>query len=131
MKQRTWKLKRNTHEQPSVGMDTQEGSSQVHEAEKGTGRDSTRRAAREEASVCTTMRERNLRQVGEHLQEARSTPCVPTDEDLEEPAHKSERTEETCRHGVPDPLRTVRRSLHWRDREATDRRQGLQSTRQQ
>ena len=89
-------------------MDTQEGSSQVHEAEKGTGGDATRRAAREEDLVCTTIHERNLRQAGEHLQEAQSTPCVPAEEHIEEPAHKSERTKETCSQesGAPDPLCT-------------------------
>ena len=37
--------------------------------------------------MCTTVHERDLRQAGEHLQEAWSTPRVLAEEDLEEPAH--------------------------------------------
>ena len=59
--------------------------------------------------MCTTICERDLRLAGEHLQEAQSTPCDPAEEDLDESAHKSERTTKTCRQGsvVPYPLCTV------------------------
>ena len=47
--------------------------------------------------------------LGKYMQESRSTPCVSTDEDIEEPTHKGERATEACGQGsgVPNPLCTV------------------------
>ena len=68
-----------------------------------------RRQDREEDFVCATVCERDLRQAGEYLQEGQSTPCVSTEENIEESTHKGERATEACGQGsgVPDPLCTV------------------------
>ena len=80
-----------------------------NEAEGGTGGDTTRRRDSERDLVCATVCERDLRQAGEYMQESRSTPCVSTEEDIEESTHKGERATEACGQGsgVPNPLCTV------------------------